>query len=179
MPNLEQESDATRVLSVGWVFKELLAGLPGGILGSTCLYKILSVISLAPPVNPNCARLITLAIIALTSEMQCALICAVFGFFTSLLQEAEVSRFSQLREERTGSGMAARPVASTLSTDALARVFGPLLIGGHDRDRATQVTVEQEVEEQRVVGLLLANWRNISRQLRECTGNSPGSGKRE
>lgn len=176
MPHLESESN-TPVLSVGWVFKQLLAGLPGGILGSPRLYQVLSAIYLANPSDPALTRLITLAIMALTSEMQCALICAVFGLFTSLLQEAEVHQLQQTSSHQ--SGTSGRPVANTLNPDGLARVFGPVLISGHDRERATQHDVEQEVEEQRVVGLLLANWRSVSRQLRDWTEYLPGTGKRE
>ncbi|KAJ5246608.1 hypothetical protein N7468_001591 [Penicillium chermesinum] len=88
MPAIESESNATAILSVGWVFNGLLAGLPGGILGSARLYHILSSIYLQNIPNPGLSRLIALAIMALTSETQCALICGVFALFTSLLQDA-------------------------------------------------------------------------------------------
>ncbi|KAJ5656229.1 hypothetical protein N7507_008179 [Penicillium longicatenatum] len=173
LPHVEAESNAAAVLSVGWVFKELLAGFPGGILGSVRLFQVLYGIYLAGPANAGCIQLITFAIMALTGEMQCALICAVFGLLTSLLQKTEKME----EERRTHPGNLVRPVANGLQPDGLARAFGPLLISGCDRDRAAQRSVEQEVEEQRVVGLLLAHWRGVSRQLREWTGDSRG--KRE
>ncbi|KAJ5653856.1 hypothetical protein N7490_000859 [Penicillium lividum] len=170
IPHVEAESNAAAVLSVGWVFKELMAGLPGGIFGSVRLFQILYSIYLAGPANPGCVRLVTLAIMALSGEMQCALICAVFGLLTSLLQKTENM------DDQTGTSV--RPVANPLQPDGLARVFGPLLVGGRDRDRAAQSSVEQEVEEQRVVELLLDHWRGVSRQLREWTGDSR-TGKRD
>lgn len=170
LPHVETESNAAAVLNVAWVFKEVLAGFPGGILGSVRLFQVLYSIYLAGPVNASCIRLIALAIMALTGEMQCAMICAVFGLLTSLLQTTE-----KMQEEPiTHPGTLVRPVASPLQPDGLVRVFGPLLIGGRDRDhdQAAQRSVEQEVEEQRVVGLLIAHWHGVSRQLREWKGDS-------
>ncbi|KAJ5939363.1 hypothetical protein N7466_002497 [Penicillium verhagenii] len=164
-----QSDPNTIVLSVGWVFKEILAGLPTGILGSVRLFQVLYSIYLASRAHPECMRLITLAIMALTGEMQCALICAVFGLFTSLLPKTD-----HVEEEPSDPhpGTWVRPVARQNRVDGLARVFGPMLIGKADRDRAAHGLVEQEVQEQRVVGLLLDHWRNISRQLREFTKES-------
>ncbi|KAJ6006012.1 hypothetical protein N7451_003956 [Penicillium sp. IBT 35674x] len=168
LPHVESESNAAAVLSVGWVFKEILAGFPGGILGSVRLFQVLYSIYLACPAHTGCIQLIALAIMALTGEMQCALICAVFGLLASLLQKTE----NMEEEPSTHPGNLVRPVASPLQCDELVRVFGPLLIGGLDRDRAAQRSVEQEVEEQRVVGLLIGQWRGVSRQLREWKGDS-------
>ncbi|KAJ5898020.1 hypothetical protein N7504_008308 [Penicillium tannophilum] len=174
LPHVETESNAVAVLSVGWVFKEILAGFPGGILGSVRLFQVLYSIYLAGPAHTGCIQLIALAIMALTGEMQCALICAVFGLLTSLLQKTE----NMEEEPITHPGNLVRSVATPLQPDGLVRVFGPLLIGGLDRDRAAQRSVEQEIEEQRVVGLLIAQWRGVSRQLREWKGDSR-IGKRE
>ncbi|KAJ5946790.1 hypothetical protein N7454_003629 [Penicillium verhagenii] len=164
-----QSDPNTTVLSVGWVFKEILAGLPTGILGSVRLFQVLYSIYLASRAHPDCMRLITLAIMALTGEMQCALICAAFGLFTSLLPKTD-----HVEEEPSDPhpGTWVRPVARQNRVDGLARVFGPMLIGKVDRDRAAHGLVEQEVQEQRVVGLLLDHWRNVSRQLREFTKES-------
>jgi hypothetical protein len=149
------------ILSMGWVFKALLEGLPGGILGSTRLYEALKAIYFSETPAPHRVHLITLAIIALTSEMQCALICAIFGLLTGMLQDRH------RLEQQELSGNVLRPVASVTDADRLARVFGPLLIGTGDRDSVGQDKVEQEVEEQRVAGLLLEHWRGVSRKLRE------------
>lgn len=161
MPYSEITPQLGIVLSVGWVLKALLAGLPGGILGSARLWEALKAIYFSETPAPSRVRLITLAIIALTNEMQCALICAIFGLLTGMLQEM------QRIEQRELSGSVLRPVASLTDADRLARVFGPLLIGTGDRGSFGQDKVEREVEEQRVAGLLLEHWHGVNRKLRE------------
>jgi len=166
MPHCETDAQPSVVLSVGWVLKALLEGLTGGILGSTRLYDTLRAIYFSETPAPARVRLITLAIIALTSEMQSALICAIFGLLTGMLQDI------QRLERRELSGNMLRPVASVTATDKLARVFGPLLVGAVDRDIVGQDKVEREVEEQRVAGLLLEHWHGINRKLREWASDS-------
>ncbi|KAJ5122168.1 uncharacterized protein N7443_002269 [Penicillium atrosanguineum] len=158
MPQNETDASPHYALVVAWALKALLEGLPGGILGSARLYEAL---------NPR-VRLLSLAIIALTSEMQCALICAIFGLLTGMLQE--MKRLAQ----QEVSGNALRPVASVTDADRLARVFGPLLIGSNIRDSEPD-KVEREVEEQRVAGLLLEHWGGVCRKMREWAS---GSGNR-
>lgn len=158
MPHWETETQAGVVLSVGWTLKALLAGLPGGILGSVRLYETLAAIYFVETPIPARTRFITLAIVALTSEMQRALICAVFGLLTGMLES-----------ESTNAGNALRPMASLTEADRLARVFGPLLLGTGTKRGGTvpEDKVEREVEEQRVAGLLLEHWPSVNRQLRE------------
>ncbi|KAJ6037056.1 hypothetical protein N7540_001335 [Penicillium herquei] len=160
LPNLDTESNTATVLSVGWVFMQILGGLPNGILGSVRLFRVLHVISLRGP-NPDSdhIRLTTLAIMGLTSEMQCSLICGVFGFFNIILQRTENAQEST----NQNSGNSVRPVASyiPLQLGRLARVFAPLLIGR----RTVKRTVEEEIEEERVMEFLLAHWPRIGRQL--------------
>lgn len=200
MPHFESDpatAGSLPVLSVGWVLKALLAGLPGGILGSARLYQTLNAIYLAPapthgfprtltcfgglsPVTSSRVHLIALAITALTSEMQCALICAVFGLLTELAREPVAIQEPQL--QGPGTAIRADPVALP-TVDGLARVIGPLLLGiegraaqdgagarARARDAAPgalcMTDVEQEIEEQRVAELLLQNWTNVSRLLR-------------
>ncbi|KAJ5909127.1 Rho GTPase activation protein [Penicillium taxi] len=161
MPHWETGSPSTTpVLSVGLVFKELLAGLPDGILGSLPLYHALQGVNRAAPENPARARLITLAIVAFTSEMQCALICAVFGFLSGLVSKAEHSAEAQ------DAGTSDRVVA-TLDSAGLVRTFGPLLVGVQQSDPQRQV--EQEVEDSRVMKMLLGDWREVNRQMRNWT----------
>lgn len=162
MPHPDTDNPAGTVLSVGWTFKALLAGLPDGILGSVPLFATLKSIYYAETSVPIRARFVALAIVALTSEMQCALICAVFGLLVSLLEQ-----------EPPGSGTAVRRVASLTEADRLARVFGPLLLGKKDGGSAAeQDKVELEVEEQRVAGMLLQHWRSVNQQLRDWNGRS-------
>lgn len=183
MPESEVEATPRRALIVAWTLKALLEGLPGGILGSTRLYEALRSIYFSETDTSPRVRLISLAIIALTSEMQCALICAIFGLLTGILQDLEHLEQQEL------SGNAFRPVASVTDADQLARVFGPLLVGTSDGDsRQGKVDkgdmgdmgdklnkvdkVEREVEEQRVAGLLLKHWCGVSRKMREWASGS-------
>lgn len=160
MPHSETDDPAGTVLSVGWALKALLAGLPNGILGSVRLFETLNSIYHVEIYVAIRVRFVTLAIIALTSEMQCALICAVFGMLTSLLEQ-----------EPSESGKAVRRVASLTEADRLARVFAPLLLGArNDGEPGGQNQVEQEVQEQRVAGMLLQHWRSVSQQMREWNG---------
>ncbi|OKP10741.1 hypothetical protein PENSUB_4044 [Penicillium subrubescens] len=159
--------------SVGWTMKALLAGLPGGILGSTELYNTLKEIyhlqGAAAEAFPRAirCRLISLAIVASTREMQCALICAIFGLLTELLEDTP--------------GYPLREVASTSRADGLAWAFGPLLTGTEkgtgtgmeatERDREdVQVKgaaqVKREIEAERVAGMLLDLWPDISYNLK-------------
>ncbi|KAJ5697520.1 hypothetical protein N7488_011204 [Penicillium malachiteum] len=167
LPNIETESNSAAILSVGWVFMQILGGLPNGILGSVRLFRVLHVISLRGP-NPDSdhIRLITLAIMGLTSEMQCSLICGVFGFFNLLLQRTE--NVQESTNQKPGNSV--RPVASyiPLQLGRLARVFAPLLIGRREVKRS----VEEEIEEERVMEFLLAHWPRICRQLWDWTASS-------
>lgn len=163
MPHPETDEPAGTVLSVGWTFKALLAGLPDGILGSVRLYETMKAIYYVETPTAVRVRFITLAIVALTSEMQCALICGVFGLLVCLLEQ-----------EPPGSGRDVRRVAGFTEADRLSRVFGPLLLGTR-RDGGSaseQNRVEQEIEEVRVAGMLLQHWQDISTQLRDWNGSS-------
>ncbi|KAL2849061.1 hypothetical protein BJX68DRAFT_98648 [Aspergillus pseudodeflectus] len=182
-PGMEGRSPM-QVLSVAFTFKHLLAGLPGGLLGSIQLYRVLvnicygrvsqgpaqrtgSCLAGLSPEDYAKARAISLAILALTSSMQLNLICGVFGLCTLLLHETE--RISELdrRQGRRSSRRVSGCIADRLSKDRLAATLGPLLtetsrLGGPDTFHA----IQEEIESQRVVGLLIGNWRSISRQLR-------------
>lgn len=171
--------EALSVLSVGWTLKALLAGLPGGILGSADLYNTLKriyhhqgAVAEAIP-RATRTRLITLAIVALTNEMQCALICAIFGLLTGLLEADSL--------ECDEAGYPLREVVSTSRTDGLARAFGPLLTGTEtgtgngmaatgDREDVQikeAAQVKREIEAERVAGMLLDYWPDISYHLRD------------
>lgn len=157
MPHWETDTEPGTVLSVGWVFKALLEGLPGGILGSVRLWETLRAIYTTEIAADDRVRFIALAMIALVSEIQCALICGVFGFFSGLLQQGSAL-----------SGNTLRPVASPAHSDRISRIFGPLLIDRPtDGESAEEIQVEQEIAEQRVAGMFLEHWRSVSRQLRE------------
>ncbi|KAJ5356090.1 Rho GTPase activation protein [Penicillium concentricum] len=173
MPQLRE--DSAPVLSVAWALKAVLAGLPNGILGSVRLYQVLRAmyyhsipdkcyplrvpdcISEASPTTAARVQLMCLALIALVTEMQRDLICAVFGLL-SLLVTAETQE---------QPGMELRDPVASPNFHELVRVFGPLLLGSkQDRDGTE---VEQEIDDQRVAGLMLNNWHFVHRQLRHWT----------
>ncbi|CEJ58708.1 hypothetical protein PMG11_07356 [Penicillium brasilianum] len=170
-----QDGQTIPVLSAGWTFKALLAGMPGGILGSTVLYETLIRIYLVEDLVgtdiPRAirTRLIALAIVALTSEMQCSLLCAVFGLLRDLLRTFSI--------ESDQAGKPLRVVASA----GLTRVFGPVLNGigtgapaGLWRDHENSLVrvasqVKQKIEEELVTGMLLEYWSDINTHLRAWT----------
>lgn len=157
MPPWEKETEAGTVLSVAWTLKALLDGLPGGVLGSTRLWEILKAIYFTETAVVDRVKFIALAMIALVSETQCALICAVFGLLSGLV-----------RQGSTLSGTTLQPVASPMDADRLARVFGPLMLERQtEGESSEEIQVEQEVSDQRVAALLLEHWRSVSRQLRD------------
>jgi hypothetical protein len=116
---------------VASVFKKLLIGLPGGILGSVPLFKALTDIRTALFPSPDLlethqrkveARLIALAIASFGSGYSMALICAVFGLLNLIGSEAE--------NAPTANGEGQSPVAKdTMGYEALGVIFGPLLLG--------------------------------------------------
>ncbi|KAJ5782413.1 hypothetical protein N7457_004187 [Penicillium paradoxum] len=184
MPTLSE--DAAPVLSVAWALKALLAGLPNGILGSVRLYQIFRAmyfhsipnqshllrvpdcISEASPTTAARVQLICLALIALATEMQRDLICAVFGLLSLLVHESEGQVEGQVQGQE--SGMELREPLSNPNFHDLARAFGPLLLGSRGQENQDGTgKVEQEINDQRVAGLLLNNWHFVHRQLRHWT----------
>ncbi|PWY94278.1 hypothetical protein BO94DRAFT_458876 [Aspergillus sclerotioniger CBS 115572] len=175
--------DTVQVLSVAWTFKSLLAGLPGGILGSARLYRVLVQICHGHIVDEpierrrSClgglsprgyvkAKAISLAILALSDSMQLNLICGVFGLCALLLHETQ--RLIEVeRQGFRGSVCRASVGSGLLNLDRLSGVLAPFLMeceGGEHDD--TFRTIEREIESQRVAAMLIGSWRGVSRQLR-------------
>ncbi|KAH8705392.1 hypothetical protein BGW36DRAFT_435214 [Talaromyces proteolyticus] len=176
----EEETFLSRrfhVLPVAWVFKYVLAGIPGGILGSPRLYLTLVDITYKPfPDEANLHvtgiyglyggtpatswtrnRAISLAILALTDDLQLDLICAVFGLCTLL--DYETSRqieFNQMHDPVIGcTGM--------LTRERIVQAFAPLL------SELTATVGEDDVQSEAfyVMRMMMANWRGVSRQLHD------------
>ncbi|KAI1347943.1 hypothetical protein F5Y01DRAFT_329006 [Xylaria sp. FL0043] len=112
-------------------FKRLLAGLPGGILGSLSLFDALVAIHTQLQGDAELhrtkesklrARLIALAIGTVKSQYQRELICAVFGLLCLVGRIAE----NAPREDESGHPL---PTTDLMGYNALGIVFGPLLIG--------------------------------------------------
>ncbi|KAL5046040.1 hypothetical protein BDW71DRAFT_69790 [Aspergillus fruticulosus] len=177
------EAQNSHVLSVAFAFRALLAGLPGGILGSVQLWRVLVNIYHGR-VSPQSVqrtgsclaglsaedyakvRAVSLAIVALTSSMQLNLICGVFGLCSLLLHETERMLEIERRQRRANRRIASG--ADKLSLERFAVTLGPLLIEtrGQGDDPGTFHMGPDEIESQRVVTLLIGNWRSISRLLR-------------
>ncbi|KAF8449745.1 hypothetical protein BDZ91DRAFT_630499, partial [Kalaharituber pfeilii] len=116
---------------VAHLFKALLAGLPGGLLGSPAvfqaLYSVQSFLLTDPNLDPRTAktvrpRMIALAIASLNLHVRISLICAVFG----LLRCVASSTHSVIEGSR-----ATKPAETStfLKEDSLGMIFGPLLLG--------------------------------------------------
>lgn len=167
------------VLPVAWAFKHVLAGIPGGILGSPRLYLTLVDLStrVFPDEPPNLpegysywsmpamsqtrVRAIALAILALTSDMQLDLICAVFGL-CSLLDYAT----SQLIEDYQVRKVPMEAWAGLLTRRRIVQAFAPLLVG----ELVEVGEGDSENEAFFVMSVMMVNWRAVSRQLRAFDG---------
>ena len=173
--------NVTEVLTVANVFKSLLSGLPGGILGSKKLYSILvdmyyatfsdcqlkrtySCLGGLSVVDATKVKAIAHAILALTSKMQLELICGVFGLCAVLLHETE--RNIELARQERGRAGSSFVLSGLMNVDRLGRVFGPLLINLATEANDSYGSNEREIESERVATMLITNWRDVSRQLR-------------
>ncbi|KAK5663119.1 hypothetical protein OQA88_6536 [Cercophora sp. LCS_1] len=128
-PNLPQHIRAG-THDVASTFKRLLAGLPGGILGSLSLFDAMVAIHSQLKGNPEFTRtkqtklrgrLIALAIGTVRSQFRRELICAVFGLLCLIGRTAEKAP----REDEHGRPL---PTADLMGYNSLGIVFGPLLI---------------------------------------------------
>lgn len=113
---------------VASAFKRFLWDLPGGIIGSTALFKTLKEIEHTPAKYHQAGtderflrpRLVALALLSLPSRRRFALICAVFGLLAFLKQD-DVSEASPTSSYHWGS--------ESMSSRALGVVFAPVLLG--------------------------------------------------
>ncbi|CAK7223018.1 hypothetical protein SEUCBS140593_005097 [Sporothrix eucalyptigena] len=125
------------VHDVASMFKRLLAGLPGGILGHLQLFEALVEIrrmdghasnevlesGRSDPTHIK-ARLIALAIGSVPRPLQRELMCSVFGLLAIIGHAAETADPVQATN---GSSL---PHSELMGYAALGIIFGPLLIGG-------------------------------------------------
>lgn len=119
------------VNDVASTFKRLLSVIPGGVLGSLCLFDAFVAISSQLQGDPELtrtkqsrvrARLIALAIATVESQFRRELICAVFGLLSLIGRHAETAP----REDESGRPL---PTTDLMGYNALGIVFGPLLLG--------------------------------------------------
>ncbi|KAE8555809.1 hypothetical protein EYB25_000507 [Talaromyces marneffei] len=164
------------VLAVAWAFKYLLMGIPGGILGAPRLYSTLIDIShqtfpdeanvlerglngALPEVSPTKARAISLAILALTNDIQLDFICAIFGLCSFLDHETRTMLdFYRLKN--------LPPVnrACLLNRKRILLTFTPLLC-----EETKDITDDDYgCEAFWVMSMMLDYWRVVSHQLRDA-----------
>ncbi|KAH2280818.1 hypothetical protein KXW02_005807 [Aspergillus fumigatus] len=192
LSSIQSQRHSSHILSVGWVFKCLLAGLPGGILGSTQLYSTLLDIyvktpSLEDKLNSRNQKLertrsclggltqarytrikaIGLAILALAGPMQLELMCAVFGLCAFYVHETRRIVEYERHGYKTGVGKLEFVTRSQI-LEGLGQVFGPLLTYQGPEEGACDLETLRILEMNRryVAMMLIANWRAVSRQLR-------------
>lgn len=207
------------------LFKKIIIGLPGGLLGSLELFEALRGIILAWTPDPKLsaaepirlrARMIALAVLSVNSLYRAYLIQAVlglvacFGFEAEKAQAAErVATEGRPRHEQSGSEL--------MGYQSLGKVLGPLLLGNqndnieigrvaeaHDDTSNARKSAELHQENTKkfkkqkrnsvpnklekdanltahvdranlaseVMHLLLMNWREVVKQLRELHGLS-------
>ncbi|EPE05052.1 hypothetical protein F503_00206 [Ophiostoma piceae UAMH 11346] len=128
------------VHDVASMFKRLLSGLPGGILGYLGLFDALvDILKLDPePYNAQSktdspihsqtkARLIALAVGSVPEVLQRELICAVFGLLSLVGSTAETEPVVS-GPSTPGSSL---PHSEKMGFAALGIIFGPLLVGDH------------------------------------------------
>ncbi|KAK9773770.1 hypothetical protein SCAR479_09411 [Seiridium cardinale] len=129
-PNLPSHLNCG-VHDVASTFKRLLAGLPGGILGSLSLFDALVAIHSQLHGYAEASRtkegklrprLIALAISTVKSKYQRELICAVLGLLCLIGRAAE----NAPREDSSGRPL---PTSDMMGYSSLAIIFGPLLVG--------------------------------------------------
>ena len=180
-------TEFTHVVST--VFRHFLYGLPGGILGSRYLYRVLKDIyshkfsragvsrdpgrqEYLPDTPLSTAaktRLIALAIVAMSSEMQLELICAVFGLLS--LTADEWTRITRSNSGATSIGSDEGYRRRIFVTDAefLGDVFGGLLTDPKSFGQTFMlghVSLDGEVAVTDVATMLIQFWKEICQHLR-------------
>ncbi|DAA73269.1 TPA_exp: Uncharacterized protein A8136_5194 [Trichophyton benhamiae CBS 112371] len=176
------------VQDISTVLRHFLCELPGGILGSSSLYSVLAQIhdknftemrdlrdpgrreyikGVAVPVAAK-VRMITLALLALTTDMQLELICAIFGLLALTADECADRKVSHQYLHPPGTGSC--DFCMTLPTPrTLGRVFGSFLYDVKNV-RELQPTVQFKLAEGTqsadVATMLIELWKHISTQLR-------------
>lgn len=178
------------VQDISTVLRHFLCELPGGILGSSSLYRVLEqihdkdltemkelrdpgrkeYIKGVPMALAAKVRMITLALLALTTDMQLELICAIFGLLALTADECADRKVSH--QYLHPPGTASCDFCITLPTPrTLGRVFGSFLYDVKNV-RELQPTVQFKLadgtQSADVATMLIELWKHISTQLRRC-----------
>lgn len=128
------------VHDVAHLFKKLLHGLPGGLLGSPAvfqaLYNVHSFVYPDPTAEDHIKRkvkprMIALALASINLHFRISLICAVFGLLRAINLASDVETESKIRDPHE--------TFAAMKEDALGIVFGPLLLG----DKSEHILCEE------------------------------------
>lgn len=172
---------------VSTVFKHFLSGIPGGILGSVCLYRVLNHIHNKRFIDADAvrdpgrhhyvsdaslsaaarSRMITLAIVALTDDMQLELICAVFGLL-ALTADRSKQR-ARVHKQLHGAAGLCEDCAGLVDSDLIGEAFGALLSdtkGTEGMGPTDCSSMEGETAAGSVATMLIDLWQDICTQLR-------------
>ncbi|KAK2754507.1 hypothetical protein FQN54_006908 [Arachnomyces sp. PD_36] len=180
---------STYIHNVATVFKRFLAGLPGGVLGSVELYGTLKRIhdqdfndeqlNMDPAfgdytLNGKSAssavkvKMVALALLALTTDMQLELICAVFGL-TSLIAHETERQVAQPHGRMHGDGSTCSGCQGFSNSKTLGEIFGPLLLSGPGGTNPSEVNslAEKNVDigAAGVAKMLIEIWRDVCVQF--------------
>lgn len=161
---------------VATVFQHLLFGIPGGILGSKYLYRVLEKIhDFEFPgdhdplfiLSNNGINLVALAIVALSSEMQLDLICAVFGLISQIGERA--SRLKAIHARMQDHPELCNFCLGAPDTGTMGLTFGALLSDPKYLRMPTMLPgflthVDQGPCD--VSKMIVCNWKSICQLLR-------------
>ncbi|EEP80185.1 predicted protein [Uncinocarpus reesii 1704] len=174
-------NDYMHVIST--VLKHFFAEIPGGILGSMRLYHALERISAndfspinsrhdpgqkdyLPDIPTSLAarvRMIVLAIIALTTDAQLELICAIFGLLAVTADESYVLR--EFHYHHLHPKSECDRCEGLTDSIQLGEDFGHLLYGIREAGLTTASKMSLETRAADVTTMLIDLWKDISRQL--------------
>lgn len=195
MPN-----KSTYIHNVATAFKHFLAGLPGGVLGSVELYGALKRIhernfneeelkkdpafgdyTLSSKSASYAVRvkMVALALLALTTDMQLELICAVFGLLALIAHETE-KQVARPHGRMHGEGLTCSGCQGFSDSKTLSEIFGPLLLSGptgtdpSDVDSLAENSVE--VGTAGVARMLIEIWKDVCIQFQRWRVFCPISG---
>ncbi|KAF3483413.1 uncharacterized protein GIQ15_02737 [Arthroderma uncinatum] len=176
------------VQDISSVLRHFLCELPGGILGSSYLYSVLEKIhdqtfsaanesrdpgrkEYVPDMVPSLAakvRMITMALLALTTDMQLELICAIFGLLALTADECADRKTAHQYFHLHGAGPC--EFCMTLPTPrTLGRVFGSFLhdvTGVRELQPVVQFKLAEGTQSADVATMLVDLWKGIAAQLR-------------
>lgn len=174
---------------VATFFRLRLSELPGGILGNAYLFRVLKQIHdhnftpelvfqdpgrkeyvwETPPSTGTRVRMIALALVSLTSDMQFELICAAFGLVSLTLEESRLRELFHSEHIHPGERSCAQ-CRGYPKIDVLASAFAPLLYdtsGISDSDILRESVHVENGHGQDVVAMLVSLWRLVVLQLRQ------------